>query len=113
MKVVNYQQTGMLHKKENINKDLQSPGSNTDSYVMPLFGKPLYKGSSNRLYYTNTSSNIKIPIKNKNKDCSDRGCPEIYDNDSITIDELIVNLMLKFISLINQDIYRMYINIIV
>ena len=38
---------------------------------MPLFGKPLYEGSSNWLYYTNTSSNIKIPIKNKNKDCSD------------------------------------------
>ena len=84
-----YQQIGMLHKKENINKDLQSPGSNTDSYVLPLFGKPLYKGSSNWLYYTTSNSNIKIPLKNQNKDCSDdRGCAEIYDNDTISIDEL-------------------------
>jgi hypothetical protein len=83
-----YQQVGMLSKTTNINGDLASPGSNTDSNVMPLFGKPTYKGSSNWLYYTASNGGIKIPLTINSKDCTDdRGCSEINDGDSINIDE--------------------------
>jgi len=91
-----YQQIGMLHKETNINTDLESPGSNTDSHILALYGKPIYKGSSNWLYYTTSSSNIKIPIKINNKDCTDdNGCKEIYDGDIINIDELNGNFKVK------------------
>lgn len=83
-----YQQIGMLHKKTNSDVDMNTPGSNNDSYVIPLFGKPVYKGSTKWLYYTNYN-NIKIPIRVNNVDCTDdSGCNEMNDNESIDIDEL-------------------------
>ena len=83
-----YQQVGMLSKTTNINGDLASPGSNTDSNVMPLFGKPTYRGSSNWLYYTTSNGGVKIPLTINSKDCTDdKGCSEINDGDSINIDE--------------------------
>lgn len=94
-----YQQVGMLSKKTNINGDLSSPGSNTDSNVMPLFGKPTYKGSSNWLYYTASNGGIKIPLTINSNDCTDdRGCSEINDGDSINIDE--------FNGVFNAKIYK-------
>ena len=43
----------------NSDVNMNTPGSNNDSYITPLFGKPLYKGSQKWLYYTNYN-NIKI-----------------------------------------------------
>ena len=54
----------------------------------PLFGKPLYRGSSNWLYYSTSDklSSVKIPLTVGGKDCTDdQGCKEINDGDSITV----------------------------
>ena len=82
-----YQQIGMLHK-ESINDESITPGNNSETNILPLFGKPLYSNSSKWLYYAGSDkfNNIKIPINHKNKDCSDDyGCSEIYDDDIVHI----------------------------
>tara|TARA_B110001469_G_C9632721_1_gene316735 strand:- start:1660 stop:2304 length:645 start_codon:yes stop_codon:yes gene_type:complete len=82
-----FQQVGIL-SKNNINDGAAVPGNNTDSVVLPLYGKPTYRGSNKWLYYTETDklNPVKIPVNHKNKDCTDDyGCDEIYDKDSVTI----------------------------
>ena len=82
-----YQQVGMLYK-EAVNNDDSKPGNNNDSSILPLFGKPLYRGSSNWLYYSTSDklSSVKIPLSYENKDCTDdQGCRELNDGDSITV----------------------------
>lgn len=83
-----YQQIGSLYKTTNVNQDGTSPGSNNDSQVLPLFGKPTYNGSNNYNYYTVSNNNVKIPITLNNKDCSeDKGCKEIEDDSVIRLNE--------------------------
>lgn len=85
-----FQQVGILSKTD-ISNNAQQPGNNNESVVLPLYGKPLYRGSSKWLYYTETDRNrpIKIPIVVNNVDCTDdRGCDEIYDGGSVTIPSL-------------------------
>jgi len=82
-----YQQLGILSKKT-INNDNETPGHNTDSVILPLYGKPTYRGSNNWLYYTETDKlhPVKIPVNYGGKDCTDDyGCNEIYDGSSVTI----------------------------
>ena len=82
-----FQQVGILSKKT-INDGVSVPGNNTDSVVLPLYGKSTYRGSNKWLYYTETDklNPVKIPVNHKNKDCTDDyGCDEIYDKDSVTI----------------------------
>jgi len=82
-----FQQVGIL-SKTNINSDDSTPGNNTDSNVLPLYGKPLYRGASKWLYYTETDkyNPIKIPITVNNKDCTDdQGCEELSDGGQVTI----------------------------
>ena len=82
-----YQQLGIL-SKNSINNGEGTPGNNTDSVVLPLYGKPTYRGSNKWLYYTETDKlhPIKIPVTYKNKDCTDDyGCDEIYDGDNVVI----------------------------
>lgn len=82
-----FQQVGILYK-DNIDDETQQPGNNTDSNILPLYGKPLYRGSNNWLYYTATDKfhPIKIPITSGGKDCTDdNGCRELYEGDGITI----------------------------
>ena len=82
-----YQQLGILSKNK-ITDDAETPGNNTDSVVLPLYGKPLYRGATKWLYYTETDkyNPVKIPISVKNKDCTDDyGCDEVYDNDDVVI----------------------------
>jgi len=82
-----FQQVGIL-SKNTINDGAAVPGNNTDSVVLPLYGKPTYRGSNKWLYYTETDklNPVKIPVNHKNKDCTDDyGCDEIYDKDSVTI----------------------------
>ena len=84
-----YQQVGSIHKTTNINQDGTSPGSNNDSQVLPLFGKPSYNGSNHWNYYTVTNNNVKIPITVNGKDCTDdRGCYEFDDDITLNIEEL-------------------------
>lgn len=82
-----YQQYGILSKNA-INDEGETPGNNTDSVILPLYGKPTYRGSNKYLYYTETDklNPVKIPVNYKNKDCTDDyGCEEIYDGDVVSI----------------------------
>jgi hypothetical protein len=82
-----YQQIGILYK-DAIANDEQVPGNNTDSNVLPLYGKPTYRGSNRWLYYTSTDKYhpVKIPISVSGHDCTDdRGCDEISNEQSITV----------------------------
>lgn len=82
-----FQQVGVLSKNA-ISDDDKTPGNNTDTTILPLYGKPLYKGASKWLYYTETDklNPVKIPINVNNRDCTDDyGCEELYDNGVVTI----------------------------
>ena len=73
----NYQQVGAL-----VNKN------DGDSKILPLFGKPTYPGSNKWLYYTSSDQyqSVKIPVVNKNKDCTDEyGCSEITNEDQVNV----------------------------
>ena len=84
-----YQQIGILHKISHSNDDIAAPGTNDDAVILALFGKPLYRGSSQWLYYviSDKTNAIKIPISIDGKSCSDEqiGCREIYNDNEITI----------------------------
>jgi len=82
-----FQQVGILSKNV-INKDAETPGNNTDSNILPLYGKPTYRGSNKWLYYTETDkyNPVKIPITVNNRDCTDDiGCDELYDGGEVVI----------------------------
>lgn len=82
-----YQQVGIL-TKESIVDEEKAPGNNTDSVILPLFGRPTYRGSQQWNYYTATDkyNQIKVPLNINGADCSDdRGCKEIYNSDSISV----------------------------
>ena len=82
-----FQQLGVL-SKDTISNEEDSPGNNTDSVILPLYGKPTYRGSNRYLYYTETDkyNPVKVPINNKERDCTDdQGCDEIYDGEQVTI----------------------------
>jgi hypothetical protein len=82
-----FQQVGILSKQV-IEEDTKVPGNNTDSNILPLYGKPTYRGSSRWLYYTETDkfNPIKIPISVNNRDCTDdQGCDELFDGSEVVI----------------------------
>jgi len=85
-----YQQVGILHKDSHIDTSFNKPGSTDDTVILGLFGKPLYKGSSNWNYYVlSHKNNLKIPLILDNNNCTDNtnGCNEINNNDTINIDQ--------------------------
>ena len=82
-----YQQIGILYKDSVIDEE-KAPGNNTDANVLPLFGKPVYRGASRYNYYTATDKyhQVKVPITLNNTDCTDdRGCDEINNDDVIPV----------------------------
>jgi hypothetical protein len=82
-----FQQVGILSKKV-INEAETVPGNNTDTNILPLYGKPTYRGSSRWLYYTETDkfNPIKIPITVNSRDCTDdQGCDELFDGSEVVI----------------------------
>lgn len=82
-----FQQLGMLYKN-NISDEDKAPGNNTDNNVLPLYGKPTYRGSNKFLYYTETDklNPVKIPINVDSRDCTDEyGCEELSDGSSVSI----------------------------
>ena len=84
---VSYQQVGILYK-ENIENPDKMPGNNTDSNILPLFGRPTYNGSNKWNYYTSSDKfqNFKLPIKIDGRKCDDDlGCNELRDGDMISI----------------------------
>ena len=84
-----YQQVGMLHKMNNIDGEFNKPGNNDKTVLLQLFGKPLYKASSNWNYYILDKNKFKIPLNINNNNCSDShiGCHEINNNDEIDIEQ--------------------------
>ena len=71
-----YQQVGIL-------TDTDNPEN-----IKPLYGRQTYRGSNQWNYFTSLDSHLatKIPIEIDNNDCTDeRGCKEIYKNDTLTI----------------------------
>jgi hypothetical protein len=84
---MSYQQVGILYK-ENIENTDKMPGNNTDSNILPLFGRPTFNGSKNWNYYTSSDKfqNFKLPITIDGKKCdNDLGCNELRDGDMISI----------------------------
>ena len=84
-----FQQIGMLSKKAVTDTTGENkPGNNSETVILPLFGRPTYRGSSNWLYYAASDkfNQVKIPINKNNKDCTDdQGCQEINDGETINI----------------------------
>ena len=71
-----YQQVGIL-------TDTDNPEN-----IKPLYGRQTYRGSNQWNYFTSLDSHLatKIPIELDNNDCtSERGCKEIYKNDTLNI----------------------------
>lgn len=84
---VSYQQVGILYKEHIENPDKQ-PGNNTDSNILPLFGRPTFNGSRRWNYYTSSDKyqNYKMPITRNGQKCdSDLGCEELRDGDILDI----------------------------
>jgi hypothetical protein len=83
-----YQQIGILHKKENTDKSLDKPGNNDENIILALYGKPMYRRSQNWLYYVIAErNNIKIPLTIDGVNCTsdNRGCKELMEGDTVTI----------------------------
>jgi hypothetical protein len=81
------QQVGALYKQDSSDETIKI-GNNNEPVILPLFGMPTYNGSNKWMYYTATDkfNQIKIPITNKNRECSvEYGCDELYDGDIVTI----------------------------
>ena len=70
----------------------------TDSEnIKPLYGRQTYRGSNSWNYFTSLDSHLatKIPITINNNDCTDeRGCPELYKNDNIQLNNKNYNVNL-------------------
>lgn len=82
-----FQQIGALYK-ETVESEDMTPGNNTDSVVLALFGKQTYPRSQKWTYYTSSDRNhqVKMPLSNKGKKCdSQYGCEEISNDDLITV----------------------------
>tara|TARA_Y100000994_G_scaffold204685_1_gene176222 strand:- start:706 stop:1248 length:543 start_codon:yes stop_codon:yes gene_type:complete len=83
-------QLGALYKVDATDKNIP-PGNNTNTSVLPLFGRRKYKGSTKWIYYTYSDNyhNVRIPLYHKNKKCdTELGCDELYNNDNINIPAL-------------------------
>ena len=82
-----YQQVGIMYK-ENIENTDKQPGNNTDSNVLPLYGRPTFNGSNKWNYYTASDKfqNFKLPISCDGRKCDDDlGCNELRSGDMLTI----------------------------
>lgn len=56
--------------------------------ILPLYGKPTWNGSSKWLYYTATDkfNMIKLPVRNRSKDCTQEyGCEQLDNKDKVEV----------------------------
>jgi len=88
-----YQQMGVLYKINTVNtsSSINTPGNNTNISVLPLFGRRVYRGSNLWNYYTSTSDHsiVKLPMHINGYNCTqDRGCDELTNGSTVTIDAL-------------------------
>lgn len=83
----NYQQVGVL-----------SAETPQGLKMMPLFGRPQWKGSNRWNFYTSTDqyNSLKLPVYSKKRDCQDQvGCDELYDGDTVNIPQYGENTQFK------------------
>lgn len=72
-----YRQIGILKKND---------GSET---ILPLMGRPILTNKDKWNFYTMNENNIKLPIRYKNKSCTDEyGCDNIYTGDMVDVEGL-------------------------
>ena len=88
-----YQQIGVLYKTDAINtsSSINTPGNNTNTSVLPLFGRRVYRGSNMWNYYTSTSDHsiVKLPININGYNCTkERGCEELQNGSTVNVDAL-------------------------
>ena len=88
-----YQQVGVLYKISAVNtsSSINTPGNNTDTSVLPLFGRRIYRGSNMWNYYTSTSDHsiVKLPIYINGENCTkERGCSELMNGSTVNVDAL-------------------------
>jgi len=101
-----YTQFGILKKKSHFTtgEDHNHDMTNTNNFIIRLFGRQEFPGSNRYQYYTmvnNGLDQIKIPIYNRNR--------ELYDEDEIFIKELESKYI---VSLYHYDNPRYYPDII-
>ena len=82
-----YQQIGMLYKDNIISED-SIIGKNSNSVIMPLYGRPTHPGSNKWNYYITSDKfhAVKMPININGKDSDDTyGVNELFDNDNVQL----------------------------
>ena len=88
-----YQQVGVLYKISAVNttSSINTPGNNTETSVLPLFGRRVYSGSNLWNYYTSSSDHsiVKIPLHINGENCTkDRGCAELTNGSTVSVSAL-------------------------
>ena len=84
-----FQQVGTLYKNQ-IADDGKVTGNNSDTVIIPIFGRPLYPGSNKWNYYVTSDkyAMVKMPFTFKGKKTDDQyGVDELFDGDVITLPE--------------------------
>lgn len=82
-----FQQVGNLYKEEIADPDKQI-GNNNEPVILPLYGRPIYNGSTKWSYYTTNDkmAMVKLKLESKGQKCdTNTGCDEIYDGDMIKV----------------------------
>lgn len=69
-----YRQVGILKRKNG-------------EMIMPLLGRPLLANRDKWQFYTSNENNIKLPIVNKGRSCTNEyGCDNLYNGDSVYVE---------------------------
>lgn len=60
---------------------------NGSEAILPLMGRPLFTNRDKWQFYTMNDKNIKLPIVNKGKSCTNEyGCDNLYNGDTIYVE---------------------------
>lgn len=71
----NYRQVGILNRV------------NGKEEVLPLMGRPLLTNRDKWQFYTMNNNNIKLPVSNKGKSCTnEHGCDNLYNGDTVYVE---------------------------
>lgn len=73
----NYRQIGILTRQ------------NGSEMILPLMGRPLITNRDKWQFYTMNDNNIKLPVVNKGKSCTNEyGCDNLYNGDTVYVEGL-------------------------
>ena len=62
---------------------------NGSEMILPLMGRPLITNRDKWQFYTMNDNNIKLPIVNKGRSCTNEyGCDNLYNGDSVYVEGL-------------------------